>query len=246
MSSSTEAVTAAVEERPPEVAHHFYSIEQQTESATLGMWLFLAQEIMFFGGLFICYIVYRTTFGASDVYPEIFAHASQTLSVPIGTFNTLVLLLSSFTMALGVYFSQIGDKKKLLLMLVTTLLLGFVFVGVKLAFEWAPKWEHGLIPGTHFGPHLFEGISANELVHYQYLMDHMPQAQMFFFLYFIMTGMHAFHMLIGFGLLVWLMILVSTGRIHKNKYIKIELFGFYWHFVDIVWVFLFPFFYLVR
>lgn len=247
MSSAVTAETKthedahAAQTEGPRVAHHFYSYSQQKESATLGMWLFLAQEIMFFGGLFCCYIVYRF------MYPEAFVHASHTLSVPIGTFNTGVLLLSSFTMALGVYYSQIGNNKRLVWMLIATLILGLVFVGVKLVYEWQPKYEHGLIPGAMlWDPHMYAGMPEREVPHYQYMIDHPRQSHMFFLLYFTMTGMHALHMVIGFGLIIWLLVCVKMGLIDKYNYLKIEFFGFYWHFVDIVWVFLFPFFYLIR
>lgn len=243
MSSATETEaheTEHAESGGHRVAHHFYSFEQQKESSTLGMWLFLAQEIMFFGGLFTCYMVYRF------LYPETFVHASHTLSVPIGTFNTGVLLASSFTMALGVYYSQIGAKKMLIYMLLATLALGLVFVGVKLQWEWKPKYEHGMIPGSVYEPHMYEGMPEREVPAYQHLIDHPRESHMFFFLYFAMTGMHALHMVIGFGLIIWLLALVWFDRIDKYNYLKIEFFGYYWHFVDIVWVFLFPFFYLIR
>jgi cytochrome c oxidase subunit III len=214
------------------VAHHFEDLEQQNESAVLGMWLFLAQEILFFGGLFAAYFVYRVK------YPDAWAAGSAELDIFLGGGNTVVLLLSSFTMAVGVNAAQTGKQQRLMLMLLATLALGMVFVGVKYV-EYSAKWEHGLVPGPYFNYHpspatgdLFTNVDPDKV-------------QIFYCLYFVMTGMHALHMLIGAGLLVWLLWLGYTGYFNPQRYMKVELFGFYWHFVDIVWVFLFPLLYLV-
>ena len=215
----------------PHLAHHFESVEQQEESCTLGMWLFLAQEVMFFGGLFMAYGVYRY------MYTEAWYAGSHHLNIPIGAFNTVVLLVSSFTMAMGVYFCQIGNSKWLFRMLLSTLLLGIAFVGLKWYLEYMPKFEDGLFPGAGWGP---KG-------HYADLAAFPNQGglQLFFIFYFIMTGMHAFHMVIGFGILLVLMWMTKQNKFGPNRYMPILFFGLYWHFVDIVWVFLFPMFYLV-
>ncbi len=214
------------------VAHHFEDIEQQNESAVLGMWLFLGQEILFFGGLFAAYFVYRVT------YPEAWAAGSSELNIYLGGFNTVVLLISSFTMAVSVNAAQTGKQQRLMLGMLITLTLGLVFVVVKF-FEYKAKWEHGMIPGPNFVYHPSPGTGTH------YAGVNPDQVQLFFCLYFVMTGMHALHMIIGAGLLVWLLSLGYTGHFGPHRFMKVELFGFYWHFVDIVWVFLFPLLYLI-
>lgn len=215
----------------PLLAHHFETVEQQEESCTLGMWLFLAQEVMFFGGLFMAYAVYRF------MYTEAWLEGSQHLNVTIGGFNTVVLLFSSFTMAMGVYYCQIGNSKKLFWALFATLVLGIAFVGLKWVLEYTPKFEEGLFPGAGWGPHGHYADLAN--------FDNQGALQLFFIFYFIMTGMHAFHMVIGFGILLVLMWMTKQNKFGPQRYMPILFFGLYWHFVDIVWVFLFPMFYLV-
>jgi len=205
-----------------QVAHHFEDIEQQNESLVLGMWLFLATEVMFFGGLFTAYVVYRTT------YSEVFHEASRTLDLTLGTVNTLVLLVSSLTMAMGVYAAKTGRKNLLPLMLVATIILGLAFLGVK-AVEYGQKFEHHLVPGAGF---VWPG-------------DNPPHAQLFFVLYFIMTGMHAFHMVIGIVMMAMLLVMAMLGKFGPERYMGVEMAGLYWHFVDIVWVFLFPLLYLI-
>ncbi|MBP8131563.1 MAG: cytochrome c oxidase subunit 3 [Candidatus Hydrogenedentes bacterium] len=226
MSSSPHA-------EPAFVAHHFHSAEQQKEAATLGMWLFLAQEVMFFGGLFCVYAVYRL------MNPDAWLAGSTSLSVLAGGVNTTVLLCSSFSMALGVYYAQLGDNRRLFNALAATLALGLLFIATKLQFEYLPKYQEGVFPGANWGPH--GG-------HYGHLAEVSNQSglEMFFVLYYIMTGMHALHMAIGFGIMVVLMVLARKNAFGPRRFTAIENFGLYWHFVDIVWVFLFPMFYLVR
>lgn len=217
----------------PYLAHHFETEEQQEESCTLGMWLFLAQEVMFFGGLFLAYAIYRA------LYPEAWSAGSHALDVVIGGANTVFLLLSSFTMAMGVYYAQTSKSRQLVLMLLATLALGITFVVVKWFFEYAPKIEAGVFPGSLWAPNPGDQ-------HYGHLAFFEGQGlEMFFVLYFIMTGMHAFHMIIGFGILLVLITMAAKGEFHAQRYMPILFFGLYWHFVDIVWVFLFPMFYLV-
>jgi cytochrome c oxidase subunit 3 len=204
------------------LAHHFDSYEQQKESATLGMWLFIAQEIMFFGGLFITYTIFRWRYG------ELFAIGSNQLDIKLGLLNTVVLITSSLTMVLAVRSAQLGRAKAIAGWLVVTLGLGSVFLVVK-AFEYAHKFEHHLVPGPHF--HL-EGVIA-------------PQAQLFFMIYFGMTGLHALHMIVGIGLLGWLIVQALKGRFSAENHNWVEGVGLYWHFVDIIWIFLFPLLYLI-
>lgn len=206
--------------------HHFHSLEQQKQAASLGMWLFIAQEIMFFGGLFLAYTVYR------NVHPAAFAAGSHHLNVLLGGGNTVVLILSSLTMALAVRAAQVGDHKGIQRYMLATLLLGAIFLGVKYV-EYAEKFTHHLVPGPHFAPHdAADAALAGPL-------------QLFFGLYFAMTGMHALHMVIGMGLLAWLLVLARAGRFTPAYNTPVELFGLYWHFVDVVWIFLFPLLYLL-
>ena len=204
------------------LAHHFDTLEQQRESASLGMWVFLAQEVMFFGGLFLAYAVYRTT------YPNVFAEASHHLDVLLGGINTAILIASSLTMALAVYGSQTGKRQMLIAFLILTIVLGSAFLGIK-AVEYHHKYEDRLIPGLGFN---YPGPYAR-------------QAQLFFGLYFAMTGMHALHMVVGIGLLFWLIYEARKGRFTPEYHSPVENFGLYWHFVDIVWIFLFPLLYLI-
>lgn len=205
------------------VAHHFEDLEQQTESAQLGMWLFLAQEIMFFGGLFLLYFVYRTQFY------DAWVAGSGHLSVPWGTFNTCVLLCSSLTMAMAVHSAQLGHRNKLIMFLLLTIALGVAFLGVK-GIEYADKFEHHLFPGPNFA-----WAGAEDAAH----------VQLFYVIYFLMTGMHAFHMVIGVIILSVLTVMAWRNKFSPLRFMPIELTGLYWHFVDIVWVFLFPLLYLV-
>jgi cytochrome c oxidase subunit 3 len=204
------------------LAHHFDSLEQQKEASTLGMWLFLVQEVMFFGGLFMCYLLYRWKDS------EAFAAGSHELSITLGGFNTVVLIASSLTMALGVRAVQQGRQKALVSWLVATGTLGLVFLVVKY-FEYKEKWDHHLIPGPDFH---FAGPVGD-------------RAHAFFALYFAMTGMHALHMVIGVGVLAWLLRKCLKGQFGAHYYNPVENFGLYWHFVDIVWIFLFPLLYLI-
>jgi cytochrome c oxidase subunit 3 len=219
----------------PALQHHFENMEQQREAGTLGMWIFLVTEIMFFGGMFLAYTLYR------NLFPAAFASASNHLDIKLGAVNTGVLILSSFTMAMAVYFTQIGKRRSQVLCLVLTLVLGLTFLGIK-AVEYHEKYTDRLIPGklipgAEFGPdphklHLLEGAT-------------MKQVEMFYYIYFAMTGMHALHMIIGAGLLLYLIIFSLRGRFDPEYHSPVEVIGLYWHFVDIVWIFLFPLLYLL-
>jgi cytochrome c oxidase subunit 3 len=203
-------------------AHQFDDAAQQHEASWLGMWIFLATEVMFFGGMFLGYTVYRTA------YPLAFASASNHLDVWLGTINTAVLICSSFTMALAVRSAQLGRRRPVILFLLLTIVLGGVFLGIKFT-EYFAKWVERLVPGSAFA---FEGPLA-------------APAEIFFSFYFAMTGMHALHMIIGLGLLTAMIVKTARGRFSAGYYTPVEVVGLYWHFVDIVWIFLFPLLYLV-
>jgi cytochrome c oxidase subunit 3 len=207
---------------PSDLAHHFDSYEQQKESATLGMWTFLVTEILFFGGLFAAYSLYRS------LYPEAFRAASHTLDIRLGAFNTAVLIGSSLTMALAVRGGQTGKPKVTFAMLLATLALGSTFLGVK-AFEYAHKFAEHHVPGPTFH---FDGPDA-------------LHAQLFFSLYFGMTGLHALHMIIGAAILAGMLRPALRGAWTPRNHNFLEGMGLYWHFVDLVWIFLFPLLYLI-
>ncbi|MBI2816902.1 MAG: cytochrome c oxidase subunit 3 family protein [Acidobacteria bacterium] len=213
-------------------AHQFEDIEQQHEAGTLGMWAFLATEIMFFGGLFAAYTIYRTA------YLPAFETGSRLLDLRLGAFNTVVLIGSSLTMALAVRAAQTGERNKLATYIVLTMILGAAFLGVK-AFEYEHKWDHSLIPGLKFAP---EGEDLLQITRWH---AGIPQVQLFFCFYFFMTGMHALHMIIGLGLLAVLLVRSLRGNFSTHYYSPVEVNGLYWHFVDIVWIFLFPLLYLI-
>jgi cytochrome c oxidase subunit 3 len=206
----------------PVVASYFSDIEQQRQANMLGMWVFLATEVMFFGGIFIAYAAYRLA------YPEAFAEASRELNIVLSTINTFVLLGSSLMMALAVHSAQTDKKKALVTFLLLTILLGLIFLGVKVV-EYGEKFAHHLVPGPNF---VFEGPHAN-------------QAQIFFSLYFATTGLHAIHMIIGVGVLLYFTYKALRNHFSSLNYDPVEMVGLYWHFVDIVWVFIFPLYYLI-
>ncbi len=204
------------------VAHQFDSAEQQYDASTFGMWVFLATEIMFFGGLFLAYVTYRTW------YPDAFRAGSHDLDILLGGINTGALIFSSLTMALAVRAAQLGNRRAILVFLACTILLGVVFLGIKVV-EYSHKFQDRLVPGPNF---TFEGPLAR-------------QAEIFFSLYFAMTGLHALHMVVGIGLLSVLSYLAARGRFTPDYFSPVEISGLYWHFVDIVWIFLFPLLYLI-
>lgn len=204
--------------------HHFENLEQQREATSLGMWVFLVQEVMFFGGLFLAYVVYRNTYIAA------FTEASHHLNYILGGANTAVLICSSFTMAMAVRAAQLGKKRALVTFLILTVLLGLAFLGVK-AFEYHEKFVDHLVPGSSFEWKANPSLKG--------------QVEIFYSLYFIMTGMHALHMVIGVGIMSYLIVRSMQGMYTPKYYSPVELSGLYWHFVDIVWIFLFPFLYLI-
>jgi cytochrome c oxidase subunit 3 len=206
----------------PALAHHFDNLAQQSEAATLGMWVFLVTEVLFFGGLFATYAIYRAW------YPEAFAAASHELDVMLGSINTVVLITSSLTMALGVHAAQMGERKVLLAFLAVTMILGAAFLGIK-GVEYYHKLVEHHVPGPTF----------------QFEKEHLRHAQIFFSLYFMMTGLHALHMVIGLGIMLVMFWLAWRGTITPEYHSPVEVSGLYWHFVDIVWIFLFPLLYLL-
>ena len=205
------------------LAHQFEDLEQQQEVASLGMWIFLATEVMFFGGVFASYAIYR------NLYLPGFEAGSRHLNVTIGAANTVVLICSSLTMALAVRAAQLGRRKSLMAFLTSTMVLGFVFIFIKLALEWRHDYLEGFAPGLNF----------------TYTGPHTKSLEMFFCFYFIMTGVHALHMVIGEGVLATLLVLAWKGHFGPDRYNAVETSGLYWHFVDIVWIFLFPLLYLI-
>jgi cytochrome c oxidase subunit 3 len=223
--SSSAPLSKSAPLLPSALAHQFDDLEQQHAADELGIWLFLATEIMFFGGMFLAYAVYRRQDEAA------FAAASGRLDLWLGAINTAVLLCSSLTMALAVHAAEAAQRKHLIAFLSLTMFLGTIFLGIK-GYEYHHKYESGLMPlaGLRF---VWEGASAGH-------------AQMFFNLYFLLTGVHALHMLIGLGVLAVLAIKACRGGLLGAFAAPVNVTGLYWHFVDIVWVFLFPFLYLVR
>src|ERR1051326_5316873 len=195
---------------------------QQKDASTLRMWIFLITEGMFFGGMFLVYTVSR------HLYPAVFAVASTSLNAVIGAVNTAVLLCSSFTMVLAVRAAQLGQRRTIVICLILTLILGFAFLGVK-AYEWNEKFEEHHVPGASFH---FEGMAP----------DLQGNAQLFFSLYFAMTGLHALHMVVGVGILSYLVDRKSTRKYSASYMTPVDVAGLYWHFVDIIWIFLFPLF----
>lgn len=208
----------------PALQHHFDTLEQQQNASTLGMWMFLLTEVLFFGGLFMAYILYRWMYGAS------FSAASHELSIAMGAGNTVVLIGSSLTMALAVRAAQTSQRQATVFFLIATLVLGSIFLGVKV-IEYSDKFSHHLIPGEHFQFH--DAALKNG-------------AEIYFSLYFAMTGLHATHMIIGAGVMIPIIIAAWRGKYDAHYYTPVELFGLYWHFVDIVWIFLFPLLYLIH
>lgn len=225
--------------------HHFENMAQQTQATTLGMWLFICQEILFFGGLFAAYAVYRF------LYPAAFAAGGDSQHILLGTINTIVLIGSSLTVVLAVNAARHGNRKAIIGWFAATLLLGSIFLGVKVV-EYKAKWDHHLVPGRHFNWELYQAGHHEAAADGEAASGHSaapapaPKGiQTYYSLYFVMTGMHALHMIIGIFIALWIMNKASRGVFSPEYYPHVEYFGLYWHFVDIVWIFLFPLLYLV-
>jgi cytochrome c oxidase subunit 3 len=224
--SSRPGDRAEGEERPWFLAHHFDTVGQQVSSAKLGMWLFACTEVLMFSGLFLAYFILR------KMYPEMVLIASEELNKTAGGINTVVLLTSSFTMALGVRAAQTNNNKALERNLLLTIACAAIFMIVKY-FEYTAKIEHGMLPGKFY--HAWD---------HGYIIEGNPH--IFFAVYFCMTGLHGFHVLIGIGVLTWIYIRASKGHFGPRYYTPVENVGLYWHLVDLIWIFLFPLLYLVR
>jgi cytochrome c oxidase subunit 3 len=230
-------------EHPSYQRHHFESVEQQADATNFAMWLFLLTEIMFFGGLFTAYLIYRNWY-----YPA-FVEASHQLNIFWGTANTAVLISSSFTMAMGVYFAETRRKGWLVFCLVLTFLLGLVFLGIK-TIEYSEKIEKHHVPGFHYSVSAFTDPQSDPEIYKEYhdkpmALDMARHTELYFFLYFAMTGMHALHMIIGIAILGVMIFKARAGAYTAGHVTFVENFGLYWHFVDIVWIFLFPLLYLI-
>ncbi len=204
------------------VAHHFSSSAQEFEAAKLGTLVFLVTEVLFFGGLFVGYAILRM------MYPAMFVEAASHLSWQLGLLNTIFLITSAFTMIMSVRSAQLNKRQACFYFLLITFLLAACFMGVK-AIEYAQKFEHGLLPAMWFSG---EGVAET-----------LP---LFFGLYFAMTGLHGIHIIVGMGLLIWLMIRTRRGEFYSGYFTPLEMVGLYWHVVDLVWIFLFPLLYLIR
>lgn len=269
----------------PHLAHHFETHEQQFESGKLGMWLFLATEVLLFGGLFCAYAVYRAN------HPEIFVYAHQFLDKQLGGLNTLVLIFSSLTMAWAVRAAQLGERKKLITLLSITLACGFIFLGVK-AVEYEHKWKHGLLSGKHYksqvhethggeaaspavatpaapmaapvqppiaapgaeksllppaaeGPHGL-AVPTDRVDTHGYGVVEPKNVQIFFSVYFAMTGLHGLHVIAGMVVIGIMLVGAIQGRFGPKFFIPVDNAGLYWHLVDLIWIYLFPLLYLIH
>jgi cytochrome c oxidase subunit 3 len=236
----------------PALQHHFDTMGQQREAAVIGMWVFLLTEILFFGGLFMAYMLYRVW------YFDAFAVASRSLDIFWGGLNTAVLIASSLTMAMAVRCAQTNQRMATVNWLILTMILGGVFLGVKV-IEYADKFEHHHVPGYHFqwaAEHPSTALGAGDtkpaategVEHELSLSPEQLQltTQIYFSLYFTMTGLHALHMIVGVGLMCVITWMAWKGKFDAEYYTPVEMSGLYWHFVDIVWIFLFPLLYLVE
>jgi cytochrome c oxidase subunit 3 len=215
---------------PKWLAHHFETPIQQYDTAKLGMWAFLAQELLFFSGLFVAYGVYR------NWYPEMFKAAAHQLNKEMGATNTVVLLFSSLTAALAVRSAQVGNRKLTGRLIIVTIGCACMFLVIKF-FEYRHKFEAGLLPGRFYHPHL-EHLAAGS--------PPLPEnTDTFFSLYFMMTGVHGIHVLVGIGVLIWVWIRNNRGDFSKEYWTPVDIVALYWHLVDLVWIYLFPLLYLI-
>jgi cytochrome c oxidase subunit 3 len=229
--------TPAAEVHHPRLQHHFDTLGQQKSAASLGMWVFIAQEVMFFGGMFTAYLVYRLWYYAG------YTAASRELDLVLGGINTVVLIASSLTVALAVHAAQEGKQKQIVRYLVATLVLGVAFLVIKY-FEYESKLH------IHPAHHAAANVRLFPMAGWFYVDKELApianQMRMFMVLYFALTGMHALHMIIGIGLLLVIIWMARRGAFTPRWYTPVEIFGLYWHFVDIIWIFLFPLLYLVN
>ncbi|MBK8394380.1 MAG: cytochrome c oxidase subunit 3 family protein [Leptospiraceae bacterium] len=228
-------------------AHHFDSAEHQYSSAKQGIWLFMVTEVLMFGGLFVAYLIYKS------LYAPVFHVGSSYLDVKMGTINTFILITSSFTMALGIYFNQKNERKKAVISLALTILCALGFMTVKY-FEYSHKIHLGLVPGKYFdNPEFVQKVvdfatnmqaasSSNQEIDIAGLKKFAP---LYFGFYFVMTGLHGFHVIIGACLILWVMLRTAKGHFGPEYYTPVEGVGLFWHIVDLIWIYLFPLLYLV-
>lgn len=204
---------------------HVHHVEHpdmyDVESSKIGMWLFIFTELLLFGGLFIVYSVYRY------LNADAFHLAAEELNTSIGAFNTVILLISSMTIAMSTTALQKGHKKVAIGLVAVTFLIGLGFL-INKWFEWGVKFDHGIWPGS------------------EYMLETMSQGEILFFgLYFIMTGVHALHIIIGLAIMVFAIRGINNGKVHAERPSMLDNCGLYWHLVDLIWIFLFPLFYLI-
>lgn len=211
------------EEHPAFLAHHFSTVQQQAESAKMGMWIFLLTEILLFGGLFCAYAVFRA------LNPEMFHNAHKVLDVWLGGTNTVVLITSSVTVALSIWAMQIGRRKLTIVFLIATLMLATTFLVIKY-FEYAHKFHVGQLPGKFYHYNGIEGTNPH----------------IFFSVYFLMTGLHGLHVIAGMVVISWMLVRTIKNEFSTAYYTPLEMTGLYWHLVDLIWIFLFPLFYLIH
>jgi cytochrome c oxidase subunit III len=230
--SSTVMGLHEEEKQNPALLHHFVDPEQQRDAASLGMWVFLGTEVMFFGGMFCAYLVYRL------MYFGDFAAASKSINAKLGATNTAVLICSSLTVVLAVWAAQTARKTLLVVMLIITMLFGLTFLGIK-GKEYKDKFDEHHVPGASFS------FEHEEIPGHPGEYANPRHAEIFFALYFVMTGLHALHMIIGLGIFTWLLIMAMKGRFTPEYNTPVEIGGLYWHFVDIIWIYLFPLLYLI-
>ncbi len=214
--------TANTAHHSKHLAHHFKSLDQQFGAAKLGTWLFLCTEILMFGGLFVGYVIFH------GLYPEMFAEGATHLDWRLGAVNTVVLLFSSFTMAASIYYAQTNQKKKCMNMLLITFICGLMFMVIKY-FEYSHKIHLGLTPGELFA---FKDAGSENLA-------------LYFSFYFLMTGLHGSHVIVGMGLIAWCWFRAKNNEFSDEFYTPVECVGLFWHLVDLVWIYLFPLLYLV-
>ena len=209
---------------PAHLQHHFVDSDQQFDAAKMGMWVFIVNEILFFGGLFCAYIVFRAW------YPDIFTMAATKLDTTMGAVNTVVLIGSSLSVAMAIRAAQLNKTKWIKINLLITITLACVFLVIKY-FEYSHKMHDGIFPGATL--YTYEGI------------DH-PLAHVFFSIYYVMTGIHAIHIIVGIGLMIWIYIRANKNEFGSEYYTPVEMVGLYWHLVDVIWIFLFPLLYLIE
>ncbi len=228
---------AASHGHPSVLAHHFDTIEQQRSTMRLGMWMFLVTEALFFGGAFCAYAANRVW------YPRDFEAGSSQLNVFIAGINSLLLLTSSLTITLAIHAAQEGKKSKLFWLLTVTILLAVSFLGMK-AYEYYSDYEEALVPGLRFDESKFMPATLPSPDAPTINQINPDRVKMFFMFYYIMTGLHVLHMIVGIGVMVWLWLKAYRGEIHEQKFLLIEITSLYWHFVDLVWLFIVPALYL--